>query len=365
MTPQVYLLRVADWKDLAPVSRDFADFLRATDLLAGAHERHLAAVKLTFGEAGNAGYPPPVLVRELVLALRERGARPFLTETNTLYNGQRKNSVDHLQLAHEHGFGIDAIGAPIVLGDGLVGREQWEVPVAGVHLKRAHLVPTLRDTDFLVGLAHATGHLLTGYGGAIKNIGMGLANRAGKLQMHSIVSPVVHEEQCTLCGACAAACAAGAITLGATAAVIDAELCTGCAECLAVCPTGAVSIDWSGDSQRVQELLAEYALAVLSALSGRAVFVNLLRHISKHCDCLGATPDLIAPDLGILASPDPVALDQATLDLVRQASGGDPFRAAWPEVDPEVQIRHGERIGLGHREYRLIENELPRNLGGR
>lgn len=361
MQAEVYLLRVTDWKDSEEVARGFASFLRGTDLLGGVHDRQLAGVKLTFGEEGNTGYPPPPIVREIVSALRERGARPFLTETNTLYSGRRKNSVDHLELARDHGFGAEAVGAPIILGDGLLGREEWQAPVAGQHLKRAHLAPILRDLEFLVGLAHATGHLLTGYGGAIKNIAMGLANRAGKLEMHSSVSPTVREDRCTLCGRCVAACAPGAMSLGPSAATIDAELCTGCAECLAVCPTGAVGIDWNSGSVRVQELMAEYAAAVVGAVAGRAVFVNLLHQVTRHCDCLGEAPEVIAAEVGIAASRDPVALDQASLDLLREASGGDPFRAAWPEADPEVQIRHAERVGLGLRAYRVKEMELPRN----
>jgi hypothetical protein len=219
--------------------------------------------------------------------------------------------------------------------------------------------------DFLVGLAHATGHLLTGYGGAIKNLGMGLASRAGKLEMHSSIAPVVREDRCTLCGRCAADCAAGAITLGARAAVIDAGVCTGCAECLAVCPTSAIGIDWNSSPERVQELMADYAAAAIAALSGRAAFINLLHQVTRHCDCLGEAPETIAPEVGIVASLDPVALDQASLDLLREATGRDPFREAWPEADPEVQLRQAERIGLGRREYRVLESGLPRNRNGR
>jgi uncharacterized Fe-S center protein len=184
---------------------------------------------------------------------------------------------------------------------------------------------------------------------------MGLASRAGKLEMHSVVSPKVNTERCTLCRRCQQECAAEAITAGGQAVSIDAERCTGCAECLAVCPTGAIAVDWSGDSLRVQELTAEYALAVVAALERRVGFINILQHISKHCDCLGPTPERIAGDLGIAASRDPVALDRACLDLVCAAEGGDPFRTSWPEIDPEAQIRHGAEIGLGHPDYRLVD----------
>ncbi len=355
MPSTVYLLRFTDWKDLAAASRCFQRLLGETPLLDGVRAHDRVAVKLTFGEAGNTGHPPAALVRDLVTALHRRDARPFLTETNTLYNGRRRNSLDHLEVAREHGFTHETIGAPIILGDGLLGREVFDVPIRGKIVKVAHLVPTVRDAHSLVGLAHLTGHLLCGFGGAIKNIGMGLANRAGKLEMHSGVSPVVSAEKCTLCLTCVEACAAGAITPGTQAVAIDAGLCTGCAECLAVCPSGAVGIDWSSNSAHVQESLAEYAGAVVQSFAGRTIFITLLNHVSTHCDCMGPTPDCISPDVGMAAATDPVALDQACVDLVIQAAGHDPFRRAWPEVDWGVQLRHAERAGVGQRAYEIAE----------
>jgi len=355
MSSRVYLQRIKDWKDFAGVVVSFRNLLEKSKILDMVRADRPAAIKLTFGEAGNQGHPPVSLVRELVVALRARGGHPFLTETNTLYNGRRKNALDHLEVAREHGFAFENVGAPILFGDGLLGRETFDVTLPSDDVPVAHLVPTVRDTDSLVGLAHATGHLLTGFGGAIKNIGMGLASRVGKLEMHSVVSPLVREEQCILCLACIGACAHEAIRRGETAVAIDGQRCTGCAECLAVCPTGAIGIDWSKDSRRVQERMAEYALAVCRVLEPRIAFVNLLNHISDHCDCIGPTPNLIAPDIGIALSRDPVALDQATLDLVREAAGGDPFRAAWPEADAEAQLAHAEAIALGSRHYELVE----------
>ncbi|MBD3236518.1 MAG: DUF362 domain-containing protein [Candidatus Eisenbacteria bacterium] len=355
MSSTVYLFRHTDWKDLEAAAGGAARLLSETDLLELVEADDLTGVKLTFGEAGNQTYPPPRLVREIVDLLRQRGARPFLTETNTLYNGRRKNSVDHLTVAREHGFDFDAIGAPIILGDGLTGREGFALVRSSGLVPVAHLSPAVRDMHSLVGIAHLTGHLLTGFGGAIKNLGMGLANRAGKLDMHSAVSPTVDEESCILCLRCLEACAADAITEAPQSAVIDAKRCTGCADCLAVCPTGAIRIDWSRDSLRVQQKMAEYADAVREAMGGRALYLNLLQSVTKHCDCLGEPPERIAPDVGVAASRDPVALDQASLDLVREAAGEDVFRRVWPETDPEAQIRHGEEIGLGKRAYDLRE----------
>ena len=354
-TSPVYLLRIADWKDLEHVAKALRRLLAETPLLQAARPGRPAAIKLTFGEEGNTAHPPVPLVREVVAALRQREARPFLTETCTLYHGRRRNALDHLELARDHGFTPEAVGAPIILGDGLLGRESYAFHLKGPQVKIAHLVPTLRDTGFLVGLAHVTGHLLTGYGGALKNIGMGLATRSGKLDMHSAVSPTVRADKCTLCLECVSVCAAEAITPGNEAVAIDGARCTGCAECLAVCPTGALGIHWSQDSRRVQEKMAEYALAVARVMDNRLAFINLLNHISDHCDCMGATPNCICPDIGIAASADPVALDQACLDLVAAAAGRDVFRQAWPEVDKEAQLEHAEAVGLGQRAYELLE----------
>jgi len=373
MASTVYLLRIADWKDFESVAAQARPFLAGIPIWDGIVEGRPAAVKLTFGERGNRAYPPVPIVREVVSAVRDHGGRPFLTETNTLYRGNRMNAVDHLELAARHGFTIERVGAPIILGDGLLGRESYDVPATAARIdggakpagNRAadagrangtlHLSPVLKDTSFLFGIAHVTGHLLMGYGGAVKNIGMGLASRAGKLDMHSVVCPAVRAEKCTLCLECAAVCPASAIAAGDEAAVIDAARCTGCAECLAACPTGAMGIDWNEDARAVQERLAEYAFAVAETVGRRMAFVNLLNHISDHCDCIGETPRVIAPDLGILASCDPVALDQASLDLTARAAGRDPFREAWPQVENGVQLQHAEALGLGTRSYELKE----------
>lgn len=342
----------AGW-DEQVVSTGLAALLAESGLLDSIEAGQFVGIKLTFGEAGNTAHPPVAVIRQIVEQVRRREARPFLTETSTLYNGRRKNAVDHLELAREHGFTHETIGAPILLSDGLRGRESIAVPLDGERVQRAHIAPILRDLDFLIVVSHLTGHLVHGFGAAVKNLGMGLATRAGKLDQHASVKPWVKVEKCIHCLGCLAVCPVGAIEDAGQHAAIASELCIGCAECLAICPTGAIMIDWSRQSAHVQEATAEYALAVHRTVRGRAVFVNLLNHISKHCDCMGATPDVLAPDVGLVASTDPVAVDQASYDLAVQAAGRDVFREAWPEVDPLVQLRHAERLGLGTRSYAL------------
>ncbi len=355
MAATIHLVRIADWSDEATILRGFRALLRASAALQPLSSGQLVGIKLTFGEAGNAGHPPPALIRHLVEAIRARKAKPFLTETNTLYNGRRKNAIDHLEVAREHGFSHESVGAPIILSDGVRGRQDHTVAVEGRRVRTAHLAPAVRDMDYLVGVAHMTGHLVESFGGAMKNLGMGLASRAGKLDQHSAVSPRIKEEKCIRCLACLKVCPEDAIRDTGGAVAIDAALCIGCAECLGVCPSGAVTIDWSRESTHVTEATVEYALAIHRSLEGRVVYINLLNHISKHCDCMGATPDLLAPDIGIALGTDPVALDQACTDLIREQVGYDVFRKAWPEADPDVQLKHGQEVGLGSRAYRLRE----------
>jgi uncharacterized Fe-S center protein len=235
-----------------------------------------------------------------------------------------------------------------------LGRESFDVAVPGTASRVAHLAPGVRDMDYLVSVAHLTGHMVTGFGGTLKNLGMGLASRAGKLDQHSAVSPSVAPEKCVLCLRCMAACPAGAISEEADAARIASELCIGCAECLAVCPEKAIRINWGQESGQVQRSVAEYAAAILHALDRRAVFINLLNQITKDCDCLGHTGQPLVGDVGIAASSDPVALDQASLDWVREIAGRDLFAQAWPDLKPEIQLQHAEGLGLGSRRYQRV-----------
>lgn len=355
MAAQVYLARIADWQSHARVAEQFARMLTQLPELAALPENELVGIKLTFGDTGNTGYPPPPLIREIVQAIRHRGSAPFLTETNTLYRGRRMNSISHLELARVHGFTHEAIGAPIVISDGVRGREGFDQEIDGKWTKIAHLAPAVRDMGYLISVAHMTGHMVTGFGGALKNLGMGLATRAGKLAQHSNVSPSVKPASCTLCRRCFAHCPVDAISERAGKAHIATEICIGCADCIAVCPEGAIAIDWERESAQVQEVMVEYAAAVHQALDGRMLCINTLNHITRHCDCIGLTKDPLVPDIGIIASGDPVALDQASWDLVREAGGGDVFRTAWPELDPEIQLRHGVEMGLGGGDYTLLE----------
>jgi len=310
-------------------------------------------IKIHFGEKDNTGYiKTPWLIR-LIDRLRKSKAKVFLTDTNTLYIGNRSNSVDHLRLASVHGFSLEELGIPIIIGDGLIGRDSDEVAIDLSRVKSAKIGSTFLNTDFLLCLSHFTGHILSGFGAAIKNLGMGCASRAGKLEQHSDVHPWVNPKICTNCSICLDYCPADAIEQRNGSAHITEERCIGCGECLVVCTVGAVKMRWDGDALRVQEKMAEYALAVVRSIHKGAGFINYLVQITKDCDCMSANGEVIADDLGILGSVDPVALDKASADLVIEASGKDIIRAA-NNVDWSVQLKHGQEIGLGCMDYELV-----------
>lgn len=318
-------------------------------------EGDFAALKIHFGEAGNTGHIKPPWLAGLIWEIRQKTKHAFLTDSNTLYVGNRSNSVDHLRLAWSHGFTPEATGLPVIIADGLIGRDKQEPRSAQARTASSKIASAILDADVLVGLTHVTGHVQTGLGAAIKNIGMGCASRAGKLEQHSVTHPRVNAKQCRNCSVCMAFCPEAAIVQAEGHVVIDPAKCIGCGECLVVCKHGAIKMKWDGDSLRLQEKMAEYALRVVSHFQGKAVFVSFLTQVTKDCDCMAKASKPIAPDIGILASLDPVAVDQATADLLVAAGGGqDPLRAGY-DLDWSGQLAHGEKIGLGRRDYRLVE----------
>lgn len=354
----------------ASTKRNLFDKLR--DLLgaAGVSDRfkrgHCVAIKLHFGEKGNASYIQPVFVRTVVDALKETGARPFLTDTNTLYVGTRTNAIDHLKTAIENGFAYAVVGAPLVIADGLRGEGGEPVRVDGRHFKEVRIAREIVNADGIVGLAHFKCHEMSGFGGALKNIGMGCASREGKLSQHSGSAPVVDPSGCTACGECSLHCPADAIAVGKTAVIRDAA-CIGCGHCIAACPEGTINVRWDETTAGLQEKLAEHVKGALAGKKDRSVFVNFVTKISPACDCYGHNDAPIAPDVGMLASVDPVAVDQASVDMVNRSTGhaentalktghkagGDKFRGVYPNVDWEIQLDAAERLGIGTRRYNL------------
>lgn len=330
-------------------------------------EDDLVAVKLHFGERGSTAFVHPVYVRQVVDKVKEAGGKPFLTDTNTLYVGKRANSVDHIQTAIENGFSYATVQAPIIIADGLFGKNFVEVPVDGKHFKSVKIGSDIANAKAMIVMSHTKGHVICGFGGTLKNLGMGCGNRGGKQMMHSTVKPEVEKDKCAVCGNCLKWCPADAILLLEDTAHIDGEKCLGCGECTVVCPTGAIKIQWKGAAVDVQERIAEYACGAIKQKQGKVGFFNFVMNVTPDCDCQSWSDAYIVNDVGILASTDPVAIDQAALDLINRQPGlantrlkgnfnpgEDKFKGVYPGVDEEAQIRHAELLGMGSRKYELV-----------
>jgi uncharacterized Fe-S center protein len=330
----------------------------------------LVAIKMHFGEKGGHAYIRPTFVRRVVDQVKANNGKPFLTDSSTLYPGERKEAVSALTCAIENGFAYAVVNAPLIMSDGLRGHSSQRVKVPGDLLNEVDIGLEIIEADALIVLSHFKGHELTGFGGAIKNLAMGCSSREGKLEQHSTVGPTIAEEECITCGDCLKACAHDAIDLNSGKAVLDAERCVGCGRCITSCESKAIKVQWSENSATVMKKMAEYSLGALSGKANKQLFVNFITQVSPSCDCHGHTDAPIVPDIGIVASTDPVALDQACADLVNQAhglpgtamkTGHDPgcdkFRGVYPQIDWEVQLEHGEKVGLGQRAYELVRLE--------
>ena len=329
----------------------------------------LTGVKLHFGERGNTAFIRPLFIRRIVEAIRETGATPFLTDANTLYAGTRSDTVSHITTAVANGFSFSSMdNAPIVIADGLRGKSETAVRVDLKHCKEVYIGSEIIDADALISVAHFKGHELSGFGGTLKNLGMGCASRKGKLDQHSTVSPKIKKKFCIGCGECADNCPAEAITLAEEKAAIDPDRCIGCGECIIRCPTGAVNIRWNQTVPVFLEKMMEYTKGVLQDKEEKALFINFITDISPACDCLPYNDSPIVRDIGIVASTDPVAIDQASADLVNAEEafagtclkhntqpGEDKFKGLYPDVDWEIQLDYAETIGLGTRKYELVK----------
>ncbi|MEW6439360.1 MAG: DUF362 domain-containing protein [bacterium] len=328
-------------------------------------QKDLVAIKLHWGEVGNLAYLAPPLVRTVVDLVKDCGAKPFLTDANTLYRGGRRNAVDHILTAYRNGFTPETVGAPIVVSDGLRGMDYVKVKGSGIHFKELKISSAVHYADALIVLSHFKGHVLMGFGGAIKNLGMGCAAPAGKQSMHSDLRPAVKRPRCLGCGSCVKHCPSGAARLGEDGkAAIDQKLCIGCGDCTVVCPEGAIPVRWKTDGRAVLEKTVEYAMGAVEGKKGKCGFMNFLMRITPDCDCLAWNDTPITPDLGILAARDPVAIDQASVDLVNRApampdsrlvnaAAEDKFREV-TGVDWEPQLAYAEKLGLGSRRYELV-----------
>lgn len=329
------------------------------------------AIKMHFGEPGNLAFLRPNYAKAVADVVKELGGKPFLTDCNTLYVGGRKNALDHLDSANLNGFNPMTTGCQILIADGLKGTDEALVPVeGGTYVKEAKIGRAVMDADIVISLNHFKGHEAAGFGGALKNLGMGCGSRAGKMEMHSAGKPHVDQKKCIGCQMCAKICAHDAPQFENKKASIDHNKCVGCGRCIGICPKDAIlsASDESNDILNCK--IAEYTKAVIN---GRPNFhISLVIDVSPYCDCHGENDAAIVPNVGMFASFDPVALDVACADAVnaqpvisnsrlgdcseeeRACQHHDHFHSIFPDTNWESAIEHGVKIGIGNKEYELI-----------
>ncbi len=385
MQPTVHFLPPDKWKEIPSVmdTCGIGSIIKKDDFVA---------IKLHFGEKGNTGYVKAKFIKPIIKKVRELGAFPFVTDANTIYKGARTDAVHHLMVAAEHEYHSKYLGCPVIIADGLRGNAFVEVELEHVrpssfdrltmssgracaqpkHFKKIKVAEAIYNADVILSVAHFKGHELCGVGGAIKNLGMGCSSKGGKYEQHNSVVPKLNVAKCTACGACVKWCGGNALTLddsrgGALSPPakgghggpplriqFNASKCTGCGQCILACNFGVFNIPWSDDAAIVQEKIAEYASGVLK--NKRAFYINFLTFITARCDCFKTIHKPLMPDIGILLSNDPVAIDQACMDLIEKHTGRDILKEA-SGMDGNRQIEYAEELGLGKRKYESKGNE--------
>ncbi|MBQ0001573.1 MAG: DUF362 domain-containing protein [Clostridiales bacterium] len=334
-------------------------------------EDKYVAIKIHFGEHGNLAFLRPNYARVVADYVKQLGGKPFLTDCNTLYVGSRKNAIDHMETALMNGFGPYQTGCHVIIADGLKGTDETLVPIDGEYVKEAKIGHAIMDADVFISLNHFKGHEMAGFGGAIKNIGMGCGSRAGKMEQHCDGKPDVNQSKCVGCRSCEKICAHGAPEIKDKKAYINHDKCVGCGRCLAVCPKNCIQAHFEDSVAMLNYKMAEYAWAVTK---DRPCFhVSLICDVSPNCDCHSENDIPIIPDVGMLASFDPVALDQACADLCNKMpviagsilddnikalpheENHEHFHMTHPDAEWETCLAHAEKIGMGTREYELVK----------
>ncbi|RLE99357.1 MAG: 4Fe-4S ferredoxin [Thermoprotei archaeon] len=366
---EVYFIRFA--KDTRNILRHVRELLELTKFKDCLREGELVAIKLHFGERGNIRHTRPQVIKAIVDYIKETGALPFLTDTTTLYAGYRRNAVEYLETAAINGFTLGNTGAPIIIADGLLGRDYREVKTPG-EMGSVAVASAIAEADAMVVVSHFKFHISFGFGGALKNLAMGCCARKTKFDMHAVAKPEVLKDKCVGCGLCAKHCVWSAISVIDGKAEINYDKCVGCGDCVAICRYGAVRMPWGGGSH-VEKMLKRAAEAVYGVLKtfeeNKVLYINLLAEITRLCDCATSLEPPIVVDLGILASYDPVAIDQASIDLVNSAPGYlfkedgsieaiepgvNKISLLFPQVKYWILLEEAEKLGVGKREYELI-----------
>ena len=354
MSSPVYFVAV-DPQDLeSTIEEKVGRLFETARLVESVRANDLVGIKIHFGEKGNETFVRPSRLRLVIEQLKEAGTKPFFTDTNTLYVGMRSNSVDHIRLAEENGFGLAQTGIPVLIADGVAGGDEVEVEINGRHFERVGVASGIAAVNTLLVVTHVTGHCASGLGGVIKNLGMGCSSRKGKLEQHSVLKPRIEIEKCTGDFRCVRMCPADAIVREDKKARIVAEICIGCGECIVTCRFGAVTFSWDLSGPPLQEKMVEHALGTARLKVGKISYLSFLTGITPDCDCFAnKEKDIVVPAVGVIAGTDPVAVEQAGVDLIEQYTGRS-FRALFHCHDFSRLLEYAEEIGLGSRKYELV-----------
>jgi uncharacterized Fe-S center protein len=359
MSSKVYFVKASMNDGSQVIAKKSRRLFKAGGFASCFHRNDITAIKIHVGEGNNNTHIPASFIKGLVDELLALETKPFLTDAGTLYMGRRRNAIDHMVLASEHGFSLAGLGVPFIVSDGLLGTSEAAVKIDGHLNEEVYIASDIQRCQSLLSVAHMTGHMMAGMGGTLKTLGMGCASKKGKMKQHAAMKLSIGDD-CTRCGLCLKHCPADAITLDKVKAHIDQDKCIGCAECLAVCRFKAVQCNWGEEVEVLQKGIAEYALGALKGKEKRAAFFNFILSVTKDCDCFSTVNmPKIVDDIGIIASADPVAVDKAALDMVEQKAGKNLQKLLKNRnLNPLYQIEHAERIGLGSSDYELVEVKL-------
>ncbi|HPA45479.1 MAG TPA: DUF362 domain-containing protein [bacterium] len=354
MPPLVHFIPVHPQDLESTIEEKIGALFEAAGLIDIIQSKDLVGLKVHFGEEGNETFIRPSRLCRMIEQLNKAGAKPFFTDTNTLYVGMRSNSIDHVRLALKHGFGLVEMGIPILIADGLAGGDEVEVEINGRHLQRVGVASGIAAADALIVITHVTGHCAAGLGGVLKNLGMGCTSRKGKLHQHAALKPHINLKKCVGDFRCIPNCPSNAIIQRNKKAEIQEEICIGCGECLVVCRYGAATFSWDNSGPSLQERMVEHALGVSKVKKDKIAYLSFLTGITQECDCFpNKEKDVIVPAVGVVASRDPVALEQAGVDLIEKTTGRS-FRELFHCHDFSRLLDYAEEVGLGSRAYELV-----------
>ena len=342
------------------------------------------AIKIHFGEYGNMAYIRPNYAAVIVKLIKDLGGKPFLTDANTLYSGSRSDAVGHLETAMVNGFNRIATGCDVIIADGLRGKDEREIDVQGKYCPAPKIGAAIAEADIVISMTHFKGHEQAGFGGTLKNLGMGSGSVAGKEEMHATAQPMIKTENCIGCRLCEKHCAHDAVHVIDGKAVIELEKCVGCGQCVAMCKSGGAVMSSVESGEILNYKIDEYVKAVLK--DKPSFHISFIMNVSPECDCWGHNDAAIVPDLGMAASFDPVALDRACVDIVNSAptlqtsnelaerehaehadhsdhsegcchhhGSGDKFHRLHPDTNWAAGLRYAEEIGLGTNDYELVK----------